>query len=375
MSNGTRRVLVTGASGLIGSHVVQALLEAGYQPRALSRGPLPAELPPVEHARADIRDRAALDAAVSGCSAVIHTAAVYSYAGSDAEDMLSTNIEGTRNVLDAAQAAGIGRVVVTSSCATCGPVPGRPADERDSAPDWELRVPYKHSKVSAERLALDRSQAGLDVVVVNPTTTVGAWDRRPTPSGRMVLDVLERRIRGYIATGGLNVVAAQDVAQGHVLALERGRGGERYLLGGEDLAMGELFALVARLGGIPAPRFAVPYRVALGSAYLLDRAARCLRREPKLVVLDEVRLARWPMYFSSAKAQSDLGYSSRSVEEALVVAVDWFKRFSPMTSREPSRGSGGRTGWGRPPVTLGAGAHPGADPGGLHIGGTARRHG
>jgi dihydroflavonol-4-reductase len=345
------QVLVTGASGLIGSHVVRVLLQAGYRPRAFSRRPLPPELEAVEHVRGDVRDRRTLQEAMDGTTGVIHTAALYSYDRADSAEMLSTNVEGTRTVLDAARASGVPRVVVTSSAATCGPVRGRAATEHDTAPEWELAVPYKQSKVTAEQLALERAHEGQDVVVVNPTTTVGAWDRRPTPSGHMILDVLQRRIRGYISSGGLNVVAAWDVAAGHVLALERGRSGERYLLGGEDLTMREAFALIARLGGVPVPRVAVPYRPVLGCAWLVDVLERRLGREPQLMNLDEVRLARLPMYFSSAKAASQLGYSARGAEEALAVAVDWFERFR-LQRPQPSplgRGRLGRRVRQRPP--------------------------
>lgn len=353
-----RRVLVTGASGLIGSHVVRALLESGYEPRAFCRGFLPPGLTGVEHVSADIRSRDALERAMHGCDAVIHSAAVYSYARSDAGDMHSVNLKGTQRVLDAAEATGLRRIVVTSSAATCGPVAGRPADERDRAPDWELAVPYKLSKLQAERAALARAGAALEVVVVNPTTTVGAWDRRPTPSGRMIRDVLDRRIKGYIASGGLNVVGAADVARGHVLALERGRSGERYLLGGENLPMSELFALIARLGQVPRPRIPVPYPVALGWASAVDAVARHTGHEPTLLVLDEVRLARLPMYFSSSKAERELSYEPSGAADAVAAAVSWFERVGPAAPPNSLRRVGRaarRTAWGRAALTLGPG--------------------
>jgi dihydroflavonol-4-reductase len=214
---------------------------------------------------------------------------------------------------------------MTSSAATCGPVPGRPADERDHAPAWELKVPYKLTKLAAEQVALERAADGHDVVIVNPTTTIGPGDRGPTPSGRMVRDVLSRRIRGYIRSGGMNVVAAQDVARGHVLALERGRVGERYLLGGDNLTMRGLFELIAEAGGVPEPRVAVPYTIAIGAARVFDILSRPLGREPELLVLDAVRLARLPMYFTSAKAEAELGYAHRPAREALAEAVQWFR--------------------------------------------------
>jgi dihydroflavonol-4-reductase len=339
------RVLVTGASGLIGSHVVQALLQAGYRPRAFSRRP-PAQPPAdVEHVTGDVRDPQALARALRGCCAAIHTAAVYSYSRADLPAMMSSNVAGTANVLDAAARTGVERVVVTSSSATCGPVPGRAADEHDAPPVWELAVPYKRSKLAAERAALARASNGQDIVIVNPTTTVGAQDHRPTPSGCIVRDVMSRRIRGYITSGGLNVVAAEDVARGHVLALERGRSGERYLLGGENLPMRHLFELIAQLAGVPAPRWGIPYSAALGAATLVDALARATTgREPRLLVLDEVRLARLPMYFSIGKAQTELGYAHRPPAEALSAAVAWFAETEAMVSA-PREGVGPRA-WG-----------------------------
>lgn len=320
----TSKVLVTGASGLIGSHVVEALIDAGYEPRAYCRGQIPFQAGAFEQVSGDVRDRDALRSAMRGCDAVIHSAALYSYSRRDVAEMEQTNVGGTRNVLDAAAEARVSRVVITSSCATCGPVQGRDADEGDEAPSFELSVPYKRTKLAAERLALERAARGEDIVVVNPTTTIGARDHRPTPSGRMVRDVLTGRIQGYIASGGLNIVAAKDVARGHILALERGRSGQRYLLGGENLTMREAFATIARLGGVAPPRIPVPYPLAFGTAKLLDLVSRLAGAEPSLLVLDEVRLARAPMYFASRKAELELGYEPHSAEEALTAAVKWF---------------------------------------------------
>ncbi|HLI58712.1 MAG TPA: NAD-dependent epimerase/dehydratase family protein [Solirubrobacteraceae bacterium] len=317
-------VLVTGASGLIGSHVVRALLEAGYVPRGFSRhGPPPDGAADCEWVSGDVRDPEAVRAAARGCAAIVHCAALYSYARAARPQMHSINVRGTRSVLAAATAEGVERVVVTSSAATCGPVPGRPATERDRPPEWELVVPYKRSKLAAERVAAAAAETQ-DVVIVNPTTTVGSGDRGPTPSGRIVRDVLRRRIRGYLAGGGLNVVAARDVGEGHVLALARGRRGERYLLGGEDVPMDELFSQIASLGGVPAPRIPIPYAVALAAAGVVEAVGRLTAHEPSLMSLDEVRLSRLPMYFSSAKARRELGYAPAPIRVALSEAVTWF---------------------------------------------------
>jgi dihydroflavonol-4-reductase len=316
------RVLVTGASGFIGAHVARVLGARGDAVRALCRSAPPAAAGPVEWTPGDVTDAAAVATAVDGCDAVLHAAALYSYARADAAAMEAVNVAGTRHVLDAAAARGA-RVVLTSTAATCGPVAGRVADERDAPAAWELQVPYKATKLAAERLAMARAAEGSDVVVVNPTTVVGPGDRRPTPSGQMLRDAAAGRMRGYIPGAAINVVAVEDVAAGHLLALERGRAGERYLLGGEDLALRDALAIAARAAGHGAPRVPIPWRAALAAAHVARAGARLRGREPHLLVLDEVRLARVPMRFSSAKAVAELGYAPRPAAEALTAAVTW----------------------------------------------------
>jgi dihydroflavonol-4-reductase len=282
------KVYVSGATGFLGGHVARELRERGAD---------------VRDERVDLVDRPGLERVVAGCEAVVHVAALYSF---DAPPVLfeRANVEGTRTLLEVAARAGVSRFVHCSTAGTCGPVPGRPATEEDGPPAWELDVPYKRTKLAAERLALE---AG--AVVVNPTTPVGDGDRKPTPTGRMIAGVARGRLPAYVGTTGLNVVDVRDVARGHALALERGEPGERYLLGGVDLSLRELFAAVARLAGRPRPRLRVPYAVAEMAA-----AAGIANR-------DEVRLARLPMYFSSAKAASRLGYEPGPVEPALARAV------------------------------------------------------
>ena len=258
----------------------------------------------MRHEYVDVLDQAGLERAMAGTDALVHVAALYSYDPRDAAALARVNIEGTKTVLAAAAAAGVGRIVHTSSCGTCGPVPGRPATEDDEPPAWELAVPYKRTKLEAERLAL---AAG--AVVVNPTTPIGEGDTRPTPTGAMIRGVATGRFRGYIPTTGLNAVDVRDVAAGHALALERGRPGERYLLGGVDLTLGELFGLIATAAGRPRPRLRIPYAVARAAAGL------------GLANKDEVRLARLPMYYSSEKARRELGYSPGPVEPAIARAV------------------------------------------------------
>ena len=316
------RALVTGAAGFIGSHVAATLAAGGAEVRAFDRVE-PADPPAgVEPVAGDIRNRPALERAIDGCDTVFHLAALYSYDRSAGAEMEAVNVAGTRAVLEAAaRGSARRRVIHTSSCATCGPVEGRAATEADSPPTWELAIPYKRTKLEGERLALRAAEDGLDVVVLNPTTPVGPGDRGPTPTGKMVADVATGRARAYLAGGALNVVAVEDVAIGHLLAYERGRSGERYLLGGENLTMREVFAIVAEAAGRRPPRVPVPWRLAYAAARAADFGLGLLGRKPSLLVLDEVRLARLPMTFDDVKARRELGYRARPAAEALAAAA------------------------------------------------------
>ena len=314
------RALVTGAGGFIGTHVVDALADAGCEVVAFDRR-LPGTLDRVADAVCgDVLEPDQVRRAMAGCDAVFHLAAVYSYARADAAVMRAVNVQGTRVVLDAAARGRRRRVIHTSSCATCGPVPGRPADERDRPAAGELRVPYKRTKLEGERLALAAARRGLEVVVVNPTVPVGPGDHRPTPTGKMVADVARGRARGYLARSALNVVAVEDVAAGHVRAFERGRAGERYLLGGENLSVRAIFTLIAAAVGRPAPRLGIPWSAAHAAALAAGAALRPLGREPSLLMVDEVRSGRLPHLFDDAKARTDLAYCSRPAAAALADA-------------------------------------------------------
>jgi dihydroflavonol-4-reductase len=288
------RVFVTGGGrGFIGGHVVRALEVAGHE---------------VVYEFVDVRDREGLAHAFRGAEAVCHVAALYSFTAPAAE-IEAVNVGGTANVIEACRAAGIRRLVHTSSSATCGPVPGRQATEKDGPPEWELAVPYKRTKVEAERRVLAAAAEGLDALCVNPTTPVGEGDTAPTPTGAMVRGVASGRFRASLRGTGLNLVDVRDVARGHVLALERGRAGERYLLGGADVTLAEAFALIARAAGRRPPRLQLPY----GAAVLLARLGIANRQE--------VLLARLPAWFSSAKAERELGYRASPLEPALERAV------------------------------------------------------
>jgi dihydroflavonol-4-reductase len=286
------RVYVTGASGFIGSHVARELREQGAG---------------VRDDWIDLSDRERLRQAISGCDAVFHLAALYSYDAS-AADHERVNVEGTRTVVELCRELGVGRLVHTSTCGTCGPVRGRPATEDDGPSAWELEVPYKRTKLGAEQVVLEAANDGLDAVVVNPTTPIGDGDRFPTPTGRMIEGIATGRYRAYVGSG-INLVDVRDVARGHVLALERGRRGERYLLGGVDLTLEEVFRTVAELAGRPRPRVRIPHAAARGLAW-----AGIANRE-------EVVLARMPMYFSWEKAERELGYRPGPVWPALGRAV------------------------------------------------------
>ena len=287
------RVYVTGASGFIGGHVARELRAAGHE---------------VGDEWIDLLDRDRLRRAIDGCEAVFHLAALYSYDAPESEHE-RVNVEGTRVVVELCRELGVRRLVHTSTCGTCGPVEGRPATEEDSPPEWELAVPYKRTKLEAERIVLDAARDGLDAVVVNPTTPVGDGDRFPTPTGRMIEGVATGRYRGYVDSG-VNVVDVRDVARGHLLAFESGGTGQRYLLGGVDLALRELFGAIADLAGRRRPRLRLPYR-----------AAKALARSG-VANQEEVALARLPMYYSWAKAERELGYRPGPVEPALARAVE-----------------------------------------------------
>ncbi len=287
------RVYVTGASGFIGGHVVRELRAAGAD---------------VGVEWIDLGDRERLRGAIEGCDAVFHLAALYSYDAPVSEHE-RVNVEGTRAIVELCRELGVRRLVHTSTAGSCGPVEGREATEEDAPPDWELAVPYKRTKLEAERIVLAAAREGLDAVVVNPTTPVGDGDRFPTPTGRMIEGIATGRYRAYLRATGVNVVDVRDVASGHLLALERGLSGERYILGGANLTLRELFGAVAELAGRPRPRIGLPYT-----------AARALGRA-RLANPEEVALARLPMWFSSAKAERELGYRPGPLWPALARAV------------------------------------------------------
>lgn len=289
-------VYVTGASGFVGSHVARELRERGYEVRT---------------GWVDLLDAKRLRRAFAGCDAVVHVAALYSFTAPAAE-LEAVNVGGTRNVVEACRAEGVRRLLATSSSATCGPVPGRQATEDDSPPPWELAVPYKRTKLEAERLVL--AAGG---VCVNPTTPVGDGDRTPTPTGAMIRGVASGRYRAYPRIG-LNVVDVRDVARGHVLAFERGRAGERYILNAQNMTVAAFFQRLSRVSGVAAPVLRMPSSrpLAVGLGKLFTRAVRAIGGEPPV---DEVsiEMGQYFWYCDGGKAERDLGFSPRDPGETL----------------------------------------------------------
>lgn len=322
------KVFVTGATGFVGSHVAQVLAEQGAELRLLVRAnsdPKNIQGLNAERVIGDLRDPASLEKVMAGCDVLFHVAADYRLWIRDPEQMYRANVDGTRAILQAARHNRVRRVVYTSSVATMGfSSNGRPADE-DSAVSLDKMIGhYKRSKFMAEEVAIKAGKSGMDVVVVNPTTPVGEQDIKPTPTGRIIVDFLKKKFPAYVDTG-LNLVDVKECARGHVAALERGRSGERYILGGENLTLKQILDKLAAITGLPSPKVRLPYAVALASG-VVDTVVTglLLRREPR-VVLDAVRMGRKKMFVSSAKAERELDWKTIPVEGALRRAVEWFQ--------------------------------------------------
>jgi dihydroflavonol-4-reductase len=322
--------LVTGATGFVGSAVVRALLREGRPVRVLVRpGSQRRRLLEgleVDVALGDLAEPATCRVALQGCTALFHVAADYRLWVPVPETMYRTNVEGTRALLRAAGDAGVRRVVYTSSVATLGLRPDRqPADETTPVSLADMIGHYKRSKFLAEAAVRELAEAGLPVVIVNPSAPIGPGDARPTPTGQVVLHAAQGRMPAYVDTG-LNVVHVDDVAAGHLLALERGEVGERYILGGENMALGALLATIARLVGRRPPRLRLPAGLLLPVARAAEALARLRPGAEPFITRDGVRMAQKTMYFTSAKAEGALGYRSRPAEEALRDAIAWYRR-------------------------------------------------
>jgi dihydroflavonol-4-reductase len=336
--------LVTGATGFLGSHVARVLAEQGAQLRLLVRPT--SDLRNIDtlvadRVEGDLRDAASISKALSGCDVVFHVAADYRLWVRDPGEMYRSNVEGTRSLLEAARKQGVRRVVYTSSVATMGfasnhataetrtgegtgPHTSTVADEESPVSLADMIGHYKRSKFMAEQAAVEAARSGVDVVIVNPTTPVGERDIKPTPTGRIVVDFLKRKFPAYVETG-LNLVDATECARGHIQALEKGKSGERYILGGENLTLKQILDRLAAITGLKSPTLKLPYVFAFAAGIVDEMVTgRILGREPRATI-DAVRMGRKMMFVSSAKAERELGWRTVPVGGALRRSVEWFR--------------------------------------------------
>lgn len=327
------RAFVTGATGFLGSHVARVLAEQGAELRLLVRPS--SDLRNIaglnaDRVAGDLRDPASIEKAVSGCDVAFHVAADYRLWVRDPAEMYRSNVEGTRALLEAARKHGVRRVVYTSSVATMGfnsgvsSRNGLVADEDSPVSLAGMIGPYKRSKFMAEQVAVAAAKSGMDVVIVNPTTPIGERDIKPTPTGRIVVDFLKRKFPAYVETG-LNLVDAVECARGHVQALEKGRAGERYILGGENLTLKQILDKLAAITGLKSPTLKLPYVFALATGVFDEMVTgRLLGREPRATI-DAVRMGRKMMFVTSSKAEQELGWRAVPVDGALRRSVEWFR--------------------------------------------------
>lgn len=321
------KAFVTGATGFVGSHVARALAEQGAELRLLARpssrtdniADLRAEV-----ATGDLCEPDSLRKAMQGCDVVFHVAADYRIWVRDPDQMYRSNVEGTRAMIQAAQASGMRRVVYCSSVATMGfTQSGQIVEEETPVSLADMVGHYKRSKFMAEQIALEAGRKGANVVVVNPTTPIGERDIKPTPTGRIIVDFLNRKFPAYVDTG-LNLADVKEVARGHLLAMEKARPGERYILGGENLTLKQILDKLAALTGLPSPTMKVPHAVAMGFAAFDQFFTGIVRGKEPRATIDAVKMGRKKMFASSAKAERELGYRMVPVEDALRRAVEWF---------------------------------------------------
>jgi dihydroflavonol-4-reductase len=332
---------VTGGTGFVGANVVRELLSDGATVRVLARpgGDRRALAGlSVEVVEGDLLDRGSLRRAVAGVGTVFHVAADYRLWVRDASVVFRTNVEGTRAMLEAAAEAGASRIVYTSTVGALGiPHGGAPGTEETPVTLADMVGPYKASKFLAEEVAREIAKAGAPVVIVNPSAPVGPWDVKPTPTGQMIVDFMRGRMFASLDTG-LNLVHVRDVARGHLLAAQKGRVGERYILGHRNLSLREIFGLLAAITGRRPPRMTIPYAVAWFGAACVEGGARLTGRVPQ-VSLTAVRMARKRMFFDPAKAVRELGLPQTDVRQALADAVEWFRAHRYAGAEPPARGA------------------------------------
>lgn len=320
------RALITGATGFVGSAVARAALRDGWAVRATRRAG--SDLTALEglvldYAVVDLSNTQALTAAMRDCDAVFHVAADYRLWAADPDELYENNVEGTRRVCEAARAAGVPRMVYTSSVATLGlPKDKSPGNEDTPVELADMIGHYKRSKFLAEEVVRDYAANGMDIVIVNPSAPIGPRDHKPTPTGQMVLEAAAGRMPAFVDTG-LNVVHVDDVARGHLAAYARGVSGRRYVLGGTDMTLAEILRLVAEIVDRPPPRVKLPHNMVLPFAHAAEAVARVTGRAPRVTV-DGIKLARKRMFFSHARASAELGYRARPARDALADAVAWY---------------------------------------------------
>ena len=333
------KVFLTGATGFVGSHVAAVYASAGADLRLLTRSTSNRSaieaFPGADVVIGDLKQASSLKAALRGCDALVHVAADYRLWVRDPQEMYAANVEGTRVLLQIAREAGVPRVVYTSSVATMGfQKDGSIVDESTPVGLEHMIGHYKRSKFLAEQVAIEAARSGQHVVLLNPTTPIGAGDRKPTPTGRIIVDFLNRRFPAYVETG-LNLVDVGEVARMHLVALERGTPGERYILGGENLTLKQILDRMSAITGLPSPSLRVPHAVAMIFACFDELVTGRLRgREPRATV-EAVRMGKKMMFASSAKAQRDLGFEVLPVYPALRSAIDWFVANGYVTAGVP----------------------------------------
>jgi dihydroflavonol-4-reductase len=330
--------LVTGAAGFLGSHVARQLVARGENVRVLlrpsSQNRAIADLP-LEYVTGDLRDTNSLDRALKGINRVFHAAADYRLWAQHSQDIYDSNVGGTKNILAAAKRAGVEQFIYTSTVATIAvDRPAQPNESTDSKLE-EMIGHYKRSKWMAEREALNAARAGLPVIVAMPTTPVGPWDWKPTPTGKLIVDFLNGKMPGYVETG-LNFVGVEECAAGHLLVAEKGKVGERYLLGGENLTLKQVLDTLAKITGLPSPSLKISYNVALGVAYASTLFSRLVGKEPGIPV-EGVKIAQHKMFVDCARSQSELGFKPGPVAAALERAVRWYEANGYVSPRRAKR--------------------------------------